>query len=108
MEKILSIFYKENKVTDKYCCICFDKLNEINIYSCYYCKKPFHNKCIKKWFAIKNNCPMCRKTIITESKHNNFHRYLENMLEYDSSDSDYYDYYDNYYDDTEFYFSESD
>src|SRR5690348_8975253 len=47
------------------CRICFEPLNnEILKLSC---NHVFHNNCIQLWFSTKRECPICRRTIDTES-----------------------------------------
>jgi len=46
------------------CAICLTNIRNINTnniikQSC--CNKPFHKKCINKWYKIKKECPLCRK-----------------------------------------------
>jgi len=45
------------------CPICLDTIRKVNskrviIQEC--CNKPFHKKCINKWYKIKKICPLCR------------------------------------------------
>ena len=44
------------------CSVCIDdfKLEE-SVKKCLGCQKYFHDSCLKKWFANKPNCPLCRK-----------------------------------------------
>ena len=48
--------YNDN---DDECPICLEILNKKDI-KMMACSHKFHNKCIKKWVAIKNMCPLCR------------------------------------------------
>lgn len=42
------------------CCNC-DENDECKYVQLNKCKHTFHIKCIKEWFDIKNNCPLCRE-----------------------------------------------
>ena len=55
--------YKIDNV-NKECSICYncDENNECKYVQLNKCKHTFHIKCIKEWFEIKNNCPLCRET----------------------------------------------
>lgn len=50
-----------NNIKNEKCIICFEKTcdtyitHDKNIH-------PYHSSCIKKWYNVKNTCPMCRKT----------------------------------------------
>lgn len=46
--------------TDTFCCICQDKTAEGESTTQMLCKHEFHTKCINKWFASSNCCPLCR------------------------------------------------
>jgi hypothetical protein len=43
------------------CLIDIRNLNSKNIVKQSCCNKPFHKKCINKWYKIKKECPLCRK-----------------------------------------------
>ncbi len=52
-----------NKNKCETCPICLDTIRNINskrviIQEC--CNKPFHKKCINKWYKVKKICPLCR------------------------------------------------
>jgi hypothetical protein len=44
---------------DDICAICLENTDD-TCYQALCCKKPFHFKCLDKWFNIKNTCPLCR------------------------------------------------
>ena len=45
------------------CIICFELMVD-NIYTIQNCNHKYHKKCIKMWYNIKNECPMCRRLFI--------------------------------------------
>jgi len=46
-----------------YCSICLLNINIDENYSNLRCFHKFHTKCIKSWFAIKTNCPLCKERV---------------------------------------------
>jgi len=55
---------KQKKKSCETCSICLvdiRNLNSKNIVKQSCCNKPFHKKCINKWYKIKKECPLCRK-----------------------------------------------
>lgn len=53
------------KKSDPFCAICQEICN-IDDDESYYmlkCKHTFHKECIKRWFKIKKQCPICRVDI---------------------------------------------
>ena len=45
------------------CAICLLNINIGESYSNLRCCHMFHTECIKSWFAIKTNCPLCRERV---------------------------------------------
>lgn len=45
------------------CSICLEQ-NEIKSVTMPLCGHIFHEKCIKDWLEIKNNCPICRQIAV--------------------------------------------
>jgi hypothetical protein len=68
-----------NKKLNFECIICYENDNNINRLSQLYyiknyikvceCNVCIHEKCFDKWFLTRNNCPICRKIMKTNSKH---------------------------------------
>ena len=46
-------------VLDNTCAICLDRISSGQVKT--KCKHKFHKSCIKSWFDINSNCPLCRK-----------------------------------------------
>jgi hypothetical protein len=52
-----------NKNKCETCPICLDTIRNINskrVIKQECCNKPFHKKCINKWYKVKKICPLCR------------------------------------------------
>jgi|ETNmetMinimDraft_31_1059906.scaffolds.fasta_scaffold00890_5 hypothetical protein len=52
-----------NKYKCEICPICLDTIRNINskrVIKQKCCNKPFHKKCINKWYKVKKICPLCR------------------------------------------------
>lgn len=52
---------EKNCETCSICLVDIRNLNSKNIIKQSCCNKPFHKKCINKWYKIKKECPLCRK-----------------------------------------------
>ena len=74
------------------CPICLDIiLNQPQKQKC--CSKYFHSYCLKSWFKINKNCPLCR----SEQKVITYDEYLEIRSEYNKiNGSDYINIINNY------------
>jgi hypothetical protein len=58
-ENVVEISIDLEKEID--CCICLEKMNigiKLN------CNHIMHKECLKKWYSVKKNCPLCRKNDI--------------------------------------------
>ena len=61
-------------IEEKECCICLQELKDhITKLNCSHC---YHSKCIKEWTKNSNNCPICRRKIINDSKNNCFSKQI--------------------------------
>ena len=49
-------------MTDNECCICLESINDVNV-AITECGHKFHTSCLMK---CKNECPLCRKTLVKE------------------------------------------
>lgn len=47
------------------CVICCNEINN-TINTTLDCMHKFHTNCVMKWIIHKNNCPICRNTIVKE------------------------------------------
>ena len=46
------------------CVICMDTCNNNEMKQLPICNHSFHKSCINQWLNIKQNCPICRASII--------------------------------------------
>lgn len=56
-----SAMCKRVKKTDCSCCICMDDIKRRFILPCGHA---FHRKCVHQWLHEKNECPVCRKSVL--------------------------------------------
>jgi hypothetical protein len=52
---------EKNCETCSICLVDIRNLKSKNIIKQSCCNKPFHKKCINKWYKIKKECPLCRE-----------------------------------------------
>ena len=62
LEKKIDKLEKKEKIKEK-CSIC---QKNMKVYIKLKCCHNFHKSCLKEWFKIKQNCPLCRASFIDE------------------------------------------
>jgi len=59
----------QKKQCEEMCSICIEEFHEgEELKMMPECKHTFHHNCIKRWVQNHNNCPYCRRTILTENQ----------------------------------------
>lgn len=62
------------------CPVCNDELTVANSVSTE-CNHQFCKTCFWKWIKSSNTCPLCRKSVLTNSEELEEHKYIRRMLE---------------------------
>ena len=59
----VSIYLRGTKPIER-CAICYDYLKSFQIIRTLNCEHYFHQKCADRWLEKKDNCPVCRYSIV--------------------------------------------
>lgn len=62
--ELVEIYEKINDVAiNEDCVVCLESFSDVVVRL--NCNHLYHKKCIDKWFTLNNNCPVCRKVLIS-------------------------------------------